>query len=123
MLIRMVSGIHAMMDPESGSLDRAQVIKGWVNRDGSLGEQVYDVAWSGNRKPDNNGKLPSVGNTVNVEDATWSNDIGATTLSTVWTDPSFDAGQEAFYYVRVIEIPTPRWTLYDKVRADKNHSL
>jgi len=107
--------IHAMMDPESGSLDRIQVVKGWVNADGSLGEQVYDVAWSGGRKADVDGKLPSVGNTVNTEDATWTNDIGAPELKSVWTDPSFDASQESFYYVRVIEIPTPRWTLYDKV--------
>jgi hypothetical protein len=108
--------VHAIMDPESGSLDRVQVVKGWVNADGSLGEKVYDVAWSGDRKMDRNGKVPSVGNNVNVEDATWSNDIGAVELSQIWTDPNFDATQEAFYYVRVIEIPTPRWTLYDKVR-------
>jgi hypothetical protein len=108
--------VYAIMDPESGSLDRVQVVKGWVNEDGSLGEKVYDVAWSGDRKMDENGKVPSVGNNVNLEDATWSNDIGAVELSKVWKDPNFDATQEAFYYVRVIEIPTPRWTLYDKVR-------
>ncbi len=108
--------IHALMDPESGSLDRMQVVKGWVNNDGSLGEKVYDVAWSGNRQADSNGKIPLVGNTVNLEDATWSNDIGAPELSMVWIDPDFDASQESFYYVRVIEIPTPRWTLYDKIQ-------
>jgi hypothetical protein len=108
--------ILAMMDPESGSLDRIQVVKGWVNADGSLGEKVYDVAWSGDRKMNENGKVPLVGNTVNLEDGTWSNDIGAVELSKVWTDPNFDPTQEAFYYVRVIEIPTPRWTLYDKLR-------
>ncbi len=108
--------IHAMMDPESGSLDRMQVVKGWVNADGSLGEMVYDVAWSGDREFDAQGEVPSVGNTVNLEDGTWSNDIGAVELSKVWNDPDFDPSQESFYYVRVIEIPTPRWTLYDKLR-------
>ena len=110
--------VYAVMDPESGSLDRVQVVKGWVNVDGSLGEKVYDVAWSGDRKMDEIGKVPSVGNTVNLEDGTWSNDIGAVELSKVWKDPNFDASQEAFYYVRVIEIPTPRWTLYDKLRYE-----
>jgi hypothetical protein len=108
--------IHVMMDPESGSLDRMQVVKGWVNDDGSLGEKVYDVAWSGDREAGANDKVPSVGNSVNLEDATWSNDIGAAELSKVWTDTDFDASEESFYYVRVIEIPTPRWTLYDKVK-------
>ena len=108
--------VYAMMDPESGSLDRVQIVKGWVNADGSLGEKVYDVAWSGDREIDANGKVPLVGNTVNLEDGTWSNDIGAAELSKLWTDPDFDASQEAFYYVRVIEIPTPRWTLYDVLR-------
>jgi len=108
--------IHAMMDPESGSLDRMQVVKGWVNTDGSLSEKVYDVAWSGDRKVDAQSKVPSVGNSINLEDGTWSNDIGAVELNKVWSDPDFDASQESFYYVRVIEIPTPRWTLYDKLR-------
>jgi hypothetical protein len=108
--------VHAIMDPESGSLDRVQIVKGWVNADGSLGEKVYDVAWSGDRKMDDNGKVPSVGNSINMKDGTWSNDIGAVELSQIWTDPTFDASQEAFYYVRVIEIPTPRWTLYDVLR-------
>lgn len=108
--------IYAMMDPESGSLDRVQVVKGWVNEDDSLGEKVYDVAWSGERKAAKNGKVPMVGNSVNLETATWSNAIGSPELSKVWTDPDFDSTKEAFYYVRVIEIPTPRWTLYDKIR-------
>ncbi|MCH8034036.1 MAG: DUF3604 domain-containing protein [Bacteroidetes bacterium] len=108
--------IHAMMDPESGSLDRMQVVKGWVNADGSLGEMVYDVAWSGDRKVNKDGKVPLVGNSINLEDGTWSNDIGAVELNKVWSDPNFDPSQESFYYVRVIEIPTPRWTLYDKIR-------
>ena len=108
--------VHALMDPDRGSLDRIQIVKGWLNEDGSLSEKVYDVVWSGDRKPQTDGKLPSVGNTVNTSDATWDNSIGATELKKVWTDPDFDPAEEAFYYVRVLEIPTPRWTLYDKIR-------
>lgn len=77
---------------------------------------VYDVIWSGERTPNAEGKLPSIGSSVNLEDATWDNSIGATELKGVWSDPDFDASQEAFYYVRVLEIPTPRWTLFDKIR-------
>jgi uncharacterized protein DUF3604 len=108
--------VHTTMDPEYGSLDRMQVVKGWINADGSLDEKVYDIAWSGNRTKDANGKIPLVGNSVNLTDATWDNSIGSPELSTVWTDPDFDASKSAFYYVRVLEIPTPRWTLYDKLR-------
>ena len=107
--------VHTLMDPENGSLDRIQIVKGWANADGSLEEKVYDVVWSGDRKVDANGKVPSVGNSVNLEDGTWDNSIGATELKSVWTDPDFDPALEAFYYVRVLEIPTPRWTLYDKI--------
>ena len=103
----------AMKDPLSGNLDRIQIIKGWLDAKGDVQEKVYDVAWSGDRKPDAKGKLPSVGNTVDVANATWTNTIGASELITVWKDPEFDAKQRAFYYVRVIEIPTPRWTAYD----------
>jgi len=110
--------IAAMQDPEGGSLDRVQVVKGWLNIDGSLDEKVYDVAWAGDRKINAQGKVPSVGNTVNLTDASWDNSIGATELTATWQDPDFSPEQEAFYYVRVIEIPTPRWTLYDKVRFD-----
>ncbi len=108
--------VHALMDPEGGSLDRIQIVKGWANKDGSLDERVYDVVWSGDRKIDTNGKLTSVGNSVNIENGTWDNSIGATELKGVWKDPDFDPEVEAFYYVRVIEIPTPRWTLYDKLK-------
>ena len=89
---------------------------------GRLQEKVYDVAWSGDRKPDAKGKLPSVGNTVDVENATWTNTIGAPELITVWKDPDFDAKQRAFYYVRVIEIPTPRWTAYDAKSSASSRS-
>jgi len=105
--------VAAMKDPLSGNLDRIQIIKGWMDKKGKLHEKVYDVAWSDKRKPDAKGKLPSVGNTVDISDASWTNTIGDPELSTVWTDPDFDAKQSAFYYARVIEIPTPRWTAYD----------
>jgi hypothetical protein len=108
--------VAAMMDPNGGSLDRIQIVKGWLNQDGSLDEKVYDVVWSGDRKQGSDGKLPSVGNSVNVKDGTWDNAIGEAELKAIWTDPDFDADLEAFYYVRVIEIPTPRWTLYDMLK-------
>ena len=108
--------IHAVMDPEGGSLDRVQVVKGWANADGTLGEKVYDVDWSGDRKIGDDGKLPAVPNTVSLEDGSWDNKTGSTELKTFWTDPDFDPELESFYYVRVIEIPTPRWTLYDVLK-------
>ncbi|MGB8169966.1 MAG: DUF3604 domain-containing protein [Chthoniobacteraceae bacterium] len=108
--------VAAMKDPLSGNLDRIQIIKGWLDAKGELQEKVYDVVWSGDRKPDAKGKLPSVGSTVDIENATWTNTIGASELITVWKDPDFDAKLKAFYYVRVLEIPTPRWTAYDAKR-------
>lgn len=105
--------VGALKDPMSGNLDRIQIIKGWMDKKGKLHEKVYDVAWSDNRKPDAEGKLPSVGNTVDVANATWTNTIGDPELISVWQDPDFDARQSAFYYARVIEIPTPRWTAYE----------
>ena len=108
--------VAALRDSYSGNLDRIQIIKGWLDAKGETHEKVYDVAWSGDRQPGADGKLPPVGNTVNVERATWTNTIGAPELITVWSDPDFDPDQRAFYYARVIEIPTPRWTTYDAVR-------
>ena len=109
--------VAALKDPFGANLDRYQIVKGWLDAKGKLHEQVYDVAWSGEREPDPaTGKLPSVGNTVDVAKATWTNTIGATELSAVWTDPDFDPKEPAFYYGRVIEIPTPRWTSYDVAR-------
>ena len=105
--------VAAMKDPLSGNLDRIQIIKGWLDAKGETQEKVYDVVWSGDRKPGADGKVPSVGSTVDVENATWTNTIGAPELISVWKDPDFDAKLRAFYYVRVIEIPTPRWTAYD----------
>ena len=105
--------VAALKDPIGANLDRIQIIKGWVDTKGETHEKVYDVAWSGERKPDAKGKLPSVGDTVDVPNATYSNTIGSTELIKVWKDPEFDASQRAFYYARVLEIPTPRWTAYD----------
>ena len=105
--------VAALKDPIGGNLDRYQIVKGWMDSKGALHEKVYDVAWSGERRPGPNGKLPAVGNTVDAAAATWTNTIGATELIAVWQDPDFDPKERAFYYGRVIEIPTPRWTAYD----------
>ncbi len=108
--------VWAMKDPDSGNLDRIQIVKGW-SKYGQSFEKVYDVAWSGARKLNpKTGKLPPVGNTVEVRTATYKNTIGAPQLSAVWTDPEFDPTQRAFYYTRVLEIPTPRWSTYDAVK-------
>jgi hypothetical protein len=98
------------------NLDRIQIVKGWLDADGKGQEKVYDVAWSGDRKLDGSGKLPPVGDTVDISIPSWTNTIGAAELGTVWIDPDFDPKQKAFYYARVIEIPTPRWTAYDRVK-------
>ena len=105
--------VAALKDPIGANLDRYQIVKGWLDAEGDVQEQVYDVAWSGDRKPGADGKVPPVGDTVDVANATWTNTIGAPELIAVWTDPDFDPAQRAFYYGRVLEIPTPRWTAYD----------
>jgi len=109
--------VWAVKDPTSANLDRIQVIKGWT-QDGQSFEKVYDVAWSGDRKPDKwTGRVPAIQSTVDLDKATYTNDIGSAELKTLWTDPDFDASLHAFYYVRVLEIPTPRWTLIQAVKA------
>ena len=110
--------VAAMKDPLFGNLDRIQVVKGWLDSDGKTHEKIYDVAWgdSEDREPGPDGKLPPVGDTVDVERATWTNTIGDPELVAVWQDPDFDASERAFYYARVLEIPTPRWTAYDALR-------
>ncbi|WP_170566377.1 DUF3604 domain-containing protein [Ruegeria atlantica] len=108
--------VYALRDPMGANLDRIQIIKGWLDAEGQQQEKVYDVAWSGAREPDPAGKLPSVGNTVDLSIPSWTNTIGASELGAVWKDPDFDPSESAFYYARVIEIPTPRWTAYDAVK-------
>ena len=109
--------VWAVKDPTSGNLDRTQVIKGWT-KNGQSFEKVYDVAWAGDRTPDKwSGRVPAIQSTVNIEKATYENSVGATELKTVWSDPEFDSSLHAFYYARVLEIPTPRWTLIQAVKA------
>jgi hypothetical protein len=107
--------IHSVKDPVGANLDRVQVVKGWLDAKGETHEKIYDVASSGNRKPGADGKLPPVGNTVDLKTAGYTNTIGAPQLATVWTDPDFNPAERAFYYVRVLEIPTPRYSLMDAV--------
>src|SRR3990172_9425223 len=102
--------VWAVKDPTSGNLDRIQIVKGW-SKSGQSFEKVFDVVWAGDRKPDKwTGVVPPIGSTVDVENATYTNTIGDVELKTVWTDPEFDPSLDAFYYARVLEIPTPRWT-------------
>ena len=104
----------AAKDPDGANLDRMQIVKGWLDGNGGLHEQVYDVALSDGRAVDpETGRAPPVGSTVNVAAASYANTIGDPTLAAVWADPDFDPGERAFYYVRVIQIPTPRWTAHD----------
>lgn len=109
--------IEALKDPEGANLDRVQVVKGWVDAAGNTQEKVFDVVWSdAAKRPLTGGKVPSVGNTVDVAKASYTNTIGAAQLRTLWTDPDYQPAQRAFYYVRVLEIPTPRWVLFDALR-------
>ena len=110
--------VAAMKDPIGANLDRVQIVKGWLDAKGAVQEKVYDVAWgdADRRRPGTDGKLPPVGSTVDVANATWTNTIGDPELIAVWKDPGFDPKQRAFYYARVLEIPTPRWTAYDAKR-------
>lgn len=116
--------VAALKDPFSGNLDRIQIIKGWLDAGGNIQEKIFNVVWSDaqTRKPGADGSIPPVGNTVNLQTASWTNTIGAPELIAVWKDPEFDPALKAFYYARVLEIPTPRWTAYDaayfKVKMD-----
>ena len=107
--------VHAMADPKSGTLDRIQIVKGWINEAGESFERVFDVAWSSKDRLQADGTLTPVPNTVNIETGVWSNEAGAASLSTAWEDPEFDPTIRAFYYVRVLEVPTPRHSLLDKI--------
>jgi hypothetical protein len=113
--------IHAAKDPLGANLDRVQVVKGWLGADGRAHERVFDVAWSGDRTRGADGKLSPVGNTVDLAAGKYANTIGTAQLATVWTDPAFDPAQRAFYYVRVLQIPTPRHTLFDALALKREH--
>src|SRR5271165_6849255 len=109
--------LWAVKDPSSANLDRIQIVKGWT-KNGQSFEKIFDVVWSGDRKPDKwSGRVPAIQSTVDLEKATYTNTVGSTELKTVWTDPEFDSSLHAFYYARVLEIPTPRWTLIQAVKA------
>ena len=113
--------VHAVKDPRSANLDRVQVIKGWLDDDGETHEKVFNVAWSGDRELSDDGSLPAVGDTVDRVTAMYTNGIGTPELVKVWRDPEFDPAQPAFYYLRVLEIPTPRHSLYDTVALKVEH--
>jgi hypothetical protein len=112
--------VHAMADPKSGALDRIQIVKGWINPQGEALEKVFDVAWSSDDRLNPDGSLSPVPNTVNLETGAWSNEAGAASLSTAWQDPEFDPAIQAFYYVRVLEVPTPRHSLLDKIALGRD---
>ena len=107
--------VQALRDPHGATLDRAQIVKGWIDAAGQTHEKVYDVAWShpDTRRPGKDGKLPKISGTVDVAKASWDDSVGAPYLTTMWTDPAYNPRQKAFYYVRVLQVPTPRWTAYD----------
>ena len=111
--------VQAVKDPRDGNLDRVQIVKGWLADDGKAREKVFDIAWSNGRAPGTDGKVPAVGDTVDLANASYKNTIGAPELVNVWTDPEFNPKTSAFYYVRVLQIPTPRNSLYDSVALQK----
>jgi len=112
--------VQALKDPVGANLDRVQIVKGWLDNRGHTHEKVFDVVWSDGRSPGADGRLPAVGNTVQIESATYANSIGAPQLSVLWQDPEFNAAQAAFYYARVLQIPTPRHSLYDVLALDND---
>ena len=105
--------VRAVKDPHGANLDRIQIVKGWLDSAGNTHEHVFDVAWSDGRRLDAQGVLPAVGNTVDLTSARYTNTIGAPELSILWRDPDFNPAQQAFYYARVMQIPTPRNGLFD----------
>jgi hypothetical protein len=113
--------VHAAKDPVGANLDRVQIVKGWLEADGNSYERVYEVALSDGRRVGSEGRVPAVGNTVDVATGAWTNSIGAAQLAAVWKDPDFDPSEHAFYYARVIEIPTPRHSLLDAIALGIEH--
>jgi hypothetical protein len=113
--------VHVAKDPLGANLDRVQIVKGWLGEDGKARERITDIAWAGDREPGADGKLPPVGNTVDLATGEYANTIGAAQLAVVWRDPNFEPAQRAFYYVRALQIPTPRHTLYDALALKREH--
>jgi len=114
-----VFALWAARDPDAANLDRLQVVKGW-SKHGQSFEKVYDVAWAGNRKPDSEtGRLPAIESTVDLNTGKYTNTVGEPELMALWTDPDFDPSLDAFYYARVLEIPTPRWTTIQAAKAGR----
>ncbi|MFK7866179.1 MAG: DUF3604 domain-containing protein, partial [Alphaproteobacteria bacterium] len=113
--------VEAARDPKGANLDRIQIVKGWVDEQGKTHERVYNVAASSERKIAADGTLSAVGNTVDLETAHYTNDIGDTRIASHWIDPDFDSTQSAFYYARVLQIPTPRHSLYDAIALQVEH--
>jgi hypothetical protein len=113
--------VRAVKDPVGANLDRVQIVKGWLDERGMPVEKIFDVVWAGEREHDSSNRLPPVGNTVDLSTGAYANTIGAADLSAVWVDPEFDPAVRAFYYVRVLQIPTPRHTLYDSIALNKPH--
>jgi hypothetical protein len=109
--------VWAQRDPRSGTLDRIQIVKGWLAASGGLQEAVFDVVWAGDRKPGPGGRLPPVGNSVDLRTAEYTDAIGAAELIGHWADADFDPNAPAYYYLRVLQVPTPRWSTYDAVRS------
>jgi uncharacterized protein DUF3604 len=114
--------VRAYKDPVGGNLDRVQIVKGWLDSSGATHERIYNIAWSGERALDATGELPEVGNTVDIATGQYTNDIGDAQLSAYWQDPDFDPSQSAFYYARVLQIPTPRHSLYDALALGVEHA-
>ena len=112
----------AVKDPNNANLDRLQMVKGWIDSSGESHEQVYNIAWSEGRSLGANGELPAVGNTVNLETGSYENNIGSATLSAFWQDPNFDSQQNAFYYIRVLQIPTARHSLLDAIALENSQT-
>ena len=113
--------LKAMKDPVGANLDRIQIIKGGLDDGGNMYKKIYDVAWSGGREIGSDGKLPPIGNTVDMKTASYSNTIGDSQLSVMWTDPEFNPKKSAFYYAQVLQIPAPCHSLYDAVALNMEH--
>jgi hypothetical protein len=112
--------VEALKDPKGANLDRIQIVKGWLDAEGRSFEKIFDAAWSGDRRPGRDGSLPPVGSTVDPKTGRYANDIGSATLIADWSDPEFDPARRSFYYARILEIPTPRHSVFDAIALGKD---